>query len=118
MVLLPGINIDEAPLLLNLAQELGLAGVKFSRPLYEGNVNISYDAGFIGAFVNILKHGQKRHYRRLLFFCDPLAHVLPVYVPNMLKGLWGLATDMCNCRKTELVEVNGVTGDIYYCRVR
>ncbi len=120
MVLLPGINIDEAPLLLNLAQELGVAGVKFSRPVYEGNAcyNISYNAGFIETFVNILKHGRKRHYRRLLFFCDPLAHVLPVYVPNMLKGLWGLATDMCNCRKTEIVEVNGVTGDIYYCRVR
>ena len=57
-------------------------------------------------------------YRRFYIFCDPLAHLLPFYVPALMKGLWGVATDMCNCSNTELIEINGSTGDIYYCRHR
>jgi radical SAM protein with 4Fe4S-binding SPASM domain len=29
-----------------------------------------------------------------------------------------LATDLCQCDNTELVEVNGGSGDVYYCRIR
>src|SRR5262249_46308195 len=28
------------------------------------------------------------------------------------------ATDLCQCDNTELVEVNGGSGDVYYCRIR
>jgi radical SAM protein with 4Fe4S-binding SPASM domain len=38
--------------------------------------------------------------------------------PKRVKGLWGLASDLCQCDNTELVEVNGSSGDVYYCRIR
>ena len=51
-------------------------------------------------------------------FFDPLAHLLPIEEPKRTKGLWGLATDLCQCDNTELIEVNGGSGDVYYCRIR
>ena len=120
-VLLPGINIDEAPLLLDLVQRLRVAGAKFARPLREGQARenaVNMDGDYWGAFVRILSHAQSIRYRRLLLFFDPLAHNLPVDAAPRTRGLWGLATDLCQCNNTELVEINGGSGDVYYCRVR
>jgi radical SAM protein with 4Fe4S-binding SPASM domain len=120
-VLLPGINMDEAPLLLDLARRLKVAGVKYARPVREGQAvihNISVQGDYHGTFQRILDHANKIRYRRLLMFFDPLAHLLPIEEPVRTKGLWGLATDLCQCDNTELIEVNGGSGDIYYCRIR
>jgi radical SAM protein with 4Fe4S-binding SPASM domain len=120
-VLLPGINLDEAPALLDLADQLGVAGVKYARPVEEGQVvqqGVRTDGDYFGTFQRVLAHADARGYRRLLLFFDPLAHLLPVSNPAQASSLEGLATDLCQCDNTELVEVNAGSGDIYYCRIR
>lgn len=120
-VVLPGINLEEAPLLLDLVQQLRVAGAKFARPVREGQAilhNVNVDGDYWSAFSRIVEHANEIGYKRLLLFFDPLAHLLPIEQPKLTKGLWGLATDLCQCDNTELVEVNGSTGDIYYCRIR
>ena len=119
--LLPGINLGEAPALLDLAEQLGVAGVKYARPVEEGQVvqqGVEVEGDFYGTFQRIVAHASARAYRRLLLFFDPLAHLLPVSNQADAAGLVGLATDLCQCDNTELVEINGGTGDIYYCRIR
>jgi radical SAM protein with 4Fe4S-binding SPASM domain len=63
-----------------------------------------------------VKHANEIRYKRLLLFFDPLAHLLPL--EQRTDGLWGLATDLCQCDNTELIEVDGGSGNIYYCRIR
>jgi radical SAM protein with 4Fe4S-binding SPASM domain len=70
------------------------------------------------AFKRIVDHAAQIRYKRLLMFFDPLAHLLPIEQPSRIKGLWGLATDLCQCDNTELIEVNGSSGEVYYCRIR
>jgi len=120
-VLLPGINVDEAPAFLDLVRQLGVAGAKFARPLFEGQARanrLAVDGAYWDVFQRILGHAQLIRYRRLLLFFDPLAHNLPLDAARQTRGVWGLATDLCQCNNTELVEINGGTGDVYYCRVR
>jgi mycofactocin biosynthetic radical S-adenosylmethionine protein MftC len=120
-VLLPGINMEEAPTLLDLARTLRVAGVKFARPVREGQAAVNairIQGDYLGTFRRILDHAQAIRYRRLLLFFDPLAHLLPVEASRKVAGLWGLATDLCQCNNTELIEVNGGSGDVYYCRIR
>ena len=120
-VVLPGINMEEAPLLLDLVQDLKVAGAKFARPVREGQAvlhQIGIQGDYWGTFKRILDHANEIKFKRLLMFFDPLAHLLPVEEPKRTKGLWGLATDLCQCDNTELIEVNGSSGDIYYCRIR
>ena len=120
-VLLPGINLEEAPLLLDLARKLKIAGVKFARPVREGQAalhGIRVQGDYLGTFRRILDHAKAIRYKRLLLFFDPLAHLLPQEEPRKVSGLWGLATDLCQCNNTELIEVNGGSGDVYYCRIR
>lgn len=120
-VLLPEINLDEAPFLLDLARKLKVAGVKFARPVREGQAalhGINVDGDYLGTFQRIIEHASAIRYRRLLLFFDPLAHLLPLQQPRKVSGLWGLATDLCQCNNTELIEVNGGSGDVYYCRIR
>jgi radical SAM protein with 4Fe4S-binding SPASM domain len=120
-VVLPEINMEEAPMLLDLVQKLRVAGAKFARPVREGQAvrrKITIEGDYWSAFKRIVEHGNEIRYKRLLMFFDPLAHLLPIEEPKRTKGLWGLATDLCQCDNTELVEVNGSTGDVYYCRIR
>ena len=120
-VLLPGINLEEAPSLLDLARKLKVAGVKFARPVREGQAalhGVRVDGDYLGTFRRIIEHANAIRYRRLLLFFDPLAHLLPLQQPRQVSGLWGLATDLCQCNNTELIEVNGGSGDVYYCRIR
>jgi radical SAM protein with 4Fe4S-binding SPASM domain len=120
-VLLPGINLEEAPSLLDLARKLKVAGVKFARPVREGQAvlhGVRVDGDYLGTFRRIIEHANAIRYRRLLLFFDPLAHLLPLQEPRKVSGLWGLATDLCQCNNTELIEVNGSSGDVYYCRIR
>jgi radical SAM protein with 4Fe4S-binding SPASM domain len=120
-VLLPGMNMDEAPLLLDLVQKLKVAGAKFARPVKEGQAilhKVTIQGDYWGAFKGILDHANQIRYKRLLMFFDPLAHLLPIEEPKRTRGLWGLATDLCQCDNTELIEVNGSSGDVYFCRIR
>jgi radical SAM protein with 4Fe4S-binding SPASM domain len=120
-VVLPGINMEEAPLLLDLAQKLRVAGAKFARPVREGQAivhKVAVEGDYWTAFKRIVDHATEIRYKRMLLFFDPLAHLLRVEQPKQTSGLWGLATDLCQCDNTELVEVNGSTGDVYYCRIR
>jgi radical SAM protein with 4Fe4S-binding SPASM domain len=120
-VLLPAFNLEEAPLLLDLARSLRVGGVKFARPLEDGQARINgleVQGAYWQTFRRIVDHANEIRYRRMLLFFDPLAHLLPVSEPRAVKGIWGLATDLCQCNNTELVEINGSTGDVYYCRVR
>ena len=120
-VLLPNINMEEAPQLLDLVRKLKVAGAKYARPVREGQAvihKIRIEGDYWGAFKRILDHANEIRYKRLLMFFDPLAHLLPIEEPKRTKGLWGLATDLCQCDNTELIEVNGGSGDVYYCRIR
>jgi radical SAM protein with 4Fe4S-binding SPASM domain len=120
-VVLPELNMDEAPQLLDLVQRLRVAGAKFARPVREGQAivhKVSIEGDYWTAFKKIVDHAAEIRYKRLLLFFDPLAHLLPIEAPKQTKGLWGLATDLCQCDNTELVEVNGSNGDVYYCRIR
>jgi radical SAM protein with 4Fe4S-binding SPASM domain len=120
-VVLPGLNMDEAPQLLDLVQQLRVAGAKFARPVREGQAivhKVAIEGDYWTAFKKIVDHAAEIRYKRLLMFFDPLAHLLPIEAPKATKGLWGLATDLCQCDNTELVEVNGSNGDVYYCRIR
>jgi len=120
-VVLPGVNLEEAPLLLDLVQQLKVAGAKFARPVREGQAilhQVEVRGDYWSIFKRIVDHAGQIHYKRLLMFFDPLAHLLPIEQPASQKGLWGLATDLCQCDNTELVEVNGSSGDVYYCRIR
>lgn len=120
-VVLPGLNMEEAPQLLDLVQKLEVAGAKFARPVREGQAvlhQIGVEGDYWSAFKRILEHAGRIEYKRLLMFFDPLAHLLPIEEPRHTKGLGGLATDLCQCDNTELIEVNGSSGDVYYCRIR
>jgi radical SAM protein with 4Fe4S-binding SPASM domain len=120
-VLLPGVNIDEAPALLDLANQLEVAGVKFARPIDEGQASandVATEGDHWSTFVRILTHAKAIDYRRLLLFFDPLAHLLPVEHPRQTEGLIGLATDLCQCDATRLVEIDAGSGKITYCRIR
>lgn len=120
-VLLPGLNTDGAPFLLDLARDLDAAGVKFARPVRHGQAvlhGISVRGEYWDTFLRILRHAQEIRFRRLLFFFDPLAHRIPVEHPELTRGVWGLSTDLCQCHLTRLLEVNACTGDVYYCRLR
>jgi radical SAM protein with 4Fe4S-binding SPASM domain len=123
-VLLPGVNLDEAPALLGLANELGVAGVKFARPIEAGQAERNAlgrerrEGELWDTFMAIVAHAQAIDYQRLLLFFDPLAHLLPVVQPQAGPSLGGLHTDLCQCNLTELVEVDAGSGDISYCRVR
>jgi len=120
-VLLPEINMEEAPMLLELARELRVAGVKFARPVNEGQARanrLQIAGDYWATYRRILAHAGEIGYKRLLLFFDPLAHYLRIAVKPKTRGLWGLTTDLCQCNNTELVEVNGSSGDVYYCRVR
>ncbi len=121
MVLLPDVNLDEAPRLLDLTRTLGVAGAKFARPVCAGQAERHSAAGaadYWGAFRRILEHARAIRYRRPLLLFDPLAHRLVADHPELTRGVWGLDTVLCRCERTELVEVNGATGDVYYCRLR
>jgi radical SAM protein with 4Fe4S-binding SPASM domain len=120
-VLLPGINMEEAPHMLDLVQRLKLAGVKFARPIREGQAlinGVDTEGDFWATYQLILDHAESIRYRRFLFFFDPLAHRLRVPENGKSSRLWGLVTDLCQCNNTELVEVNAPSGDVYYCRIR
>jgi radical SAM protein with 4Fe4S-binding SPASM domain len=120
-VLLPEINMEEAPLLLDLARELKVAGVKYARPVKEGQAKLNalpVEGAYWETFCRILDHAKSTRYKRLLMFFDPLAHNLPLAERRRTSGIWGLTTDLCQCNNTELIEVNGGTGDVYYCRIR
>ncbi len=120
-VLLPGINMEEAPQLLDLVRKLNVAGAKFARPVRLGQAvlnEVRTEGNYWSIFKNILDHAQEIRYKRLLLFFDPLAHLLPMEEYQRTKGLWGLATDLCQCDNTELIEVDASSGDIYYCRIR
>jgi len=75
-------------------------------------------ADYWDAYRRILVHAREIRYRRPLLLFDPLAHRLAADHPELTRGLWGLDTALCRCECTELVEVNGASGDIYYCRLR
>ena len=120
-VLMPTINMAEAPLLLDLARVLKVGGVKFARIVPEGRARanrLRTQGDYWDAYLRILDHAQSIRYKRLLFILDPLVRLLKVQNPKATAGLWGLALDQCHCNNTELVEVDGPTGDVYYCRVR
>jgi radical SAM protein with 4Fe4S-binding SPASM domain len=123
-VLLPGVNLAEAPALLDLATQLGVAGVKFARPIEAGQApknGLGHEAregDFWKTFLAIVQHAHATDYQRLLLFFDPLAHLLPVVTPQASATLGGLGTDLCQCDLTELVEIDAGSGDITYCRVR
>jgi radical SAM protein with 4Fe4S-binding SPASM domain len=120
-VVLPGVNMEEAPRLLDLVQQLRVAGAKFARPVRQGQAiihNVEVEGDYWSTFKRIVDYASEIKYKRLLMFFDPLAHLLRVEEPRKYKSLWGLATDLCQCDNTELVEVNGGTGDVYYCRIR
>jgi radical SAM protein with 4Fe4S-binding SPASM domain len=120
-VVLPELNMDEAPQLLDLVQQLRVGGAKFARPVREGQAivhKVSIEGDYWTAFKRIVDHATEINYKRMLLFFDPLAHLLPIEEPKKTSGLWGLATDLCQCDNTELVEVNGSNGDVYYCRIR
>jgi len=121
MVLLPGVNIEEAPRLLDLAVELGAAGVKFARPVREGALaesGLATEGDFWQAFRDIMGHACQIGYRRFLFLSDPLAYRLREAEPSLARRLPGLVTDSCDCRRTRVVEIAATTGDVFYCRLR
>lgn len=120
-VLLPGVNLAEAPTLLDLVTELDLAGAKFARPILQGQAikhAIAVEGDYLAAFREIVRHAHDTAYKRALLFFDPLAHGLRLDVPEWTSELPGLATDLCQCDETALVEVDAGSGAIYYCRVR
>ncbi|HQF87292.1 MAG TPA: radical SAM protein [Acidobacteriota bacterium] len=121
LVLLPEANLEEAPRLLDLTRTLGVAGAKFARPVHAGEAaryDLAGAADYWDAYRRILAHAREIGYRRPLLLFDPLAHRLVARHPDLTRGLWGLDTALCRCERTELVEVNGATGDVYYCRLR
>lgn len=121
LVLLPEANLDEAPRLLDLTRTLGVAGAKFARPVRAGEAarhGLAGAADYWDAYRRILAHAREIRYRRPLLLFDPLAHRLAADHPDLIRGRWGLDTALCRCERTELVEVNGASGDIYYCRLR
>lgn len=118
MVLIPDLNLQEAPMLLDLSRELKVWGVKYQRLVERGHAALSLQTQgeFHQAFVRILEHAAAIKYRRLLMFFEPLAHNLPSLYPELCRKVLFLVTDMCHCDRTELVEVD-YNGDVYYCRV-
>jgi radical SAM protein with 4Fe4S-binding SPASM domain len=76
------------------------------------------EADYWDAYRRILAHAREIRYRRPLLLFDPLAHRLAAVHPELTRGLWGLDTALCRCERTELVEADAATGDIFYCRLR
>ena len=77
-MLLPGVNMEEAPRLLELAQEMRVAGVKFARPVREGQAvihKVAVEGDYWSAFNRIVEHAAEIRYQRLLLFFDPLASI-------------------------------------------
>lgn len=121
LVLLPEANLEEAPRLLDLTRTLGAAGAKLARPVRAGEAarhDLAGEADYWDAYRRILSHARAIHYHRPLLLFDPLAHRLAADYPEMTRGLWGLDTALCRCERTELVEVDAASGDIFYCRLR
>ncbi|HEY9721189.1 MAG TPA: radical SAM protein [Oscillatoriaceae cyanobacterium] len=120
-VLLPGVNLDEAPTLLDLVERMNLSGAKFARPILQGQAikhAVAVEGDYLATFRKIVRHAHETNYKRALLFFDPLAHGLRLDVPEWTSELPGLATDLCQCDETALVEVDAGSGAIYYCRVR
>ena len=120
-VVLPEINMSEAPQLLDLVQKLGVAGAKFARP-GAGGTGLRPQGRYRRGLLDRVQPNRRACHP------DPLQAPADVFRPpgasaacpgtRRTKGLWGLATDLCQCDNTELIEVNGSTGDVYYCRIR
>lgn len=120
-VLLPGVNLEEAPQLLDLVVAHRAVGAKFARPVREGAMIRSgwpVEGDYWQVFREILEHARRIRYRRFLFIADPLAHRLRTAERDLARGLPGLVTDLCDCRRTRVVEIDAATGDVYYCRLR
>jgi radical SAM protein with 4Fe4S-binding SPASM domain len=119
-VLLPGINLEESPALLDRVRQWKVAGAKFARPVQRGQASVhglELQADYLETFRRILAHAEQTGYRRLLMFFDPLAHLLPLQAGRARTSAWHIATDLCQCNNTELVEVDGGSGDVHYCRL-
>src|SRR5262249_52319542 len=70
-VLLPNINMEEAPQLLDLVRKLKVAGAKYARPVREGQAvihKIRIEGDYWSAFKRILDHANEIRYKRLLMF--------------------------------------------------
>ena len=120
-VLLPGVNLEEAPHLLDLVVAHRAVGAKFARPVREGAMIRSgwpVEGDYWQVFRDILAHARRTRYRRFLFISDPLAHRLRSAGRDLARGLPGLVTGHCDCRHTRVVEIDASTGDVYYCRLR
>jgi len=120
-VLLPGINVDTAHHLLDLTDALGVAGVKFAQLVPAGQAianGLQTDGDFSRAYTRILEHARETAYERYLLFLDPAVAALRQREPHHFAGLAHVETDLCECRRTLMVEVNAVSGAIHYCRDR
>lgn len=118
MVLFPDHNLQECHLLLDLARSLGVWGAKYQRVIQRGHaaLNLKTHGEFHQAFVRILEHAAAIKYKRLLMFFDPLAHDLPNLYPDLCRKILFLSTDLCQCDRTDIVEVEG-NGDVSFCRL-
>ncbi|MBI5212999.1 MAG: radical SAM protein [Nitrospirae bacterium] len=118
MALIPGRNMHEAPLMLDLSRRLKVWAVKYQRLIPRGSapLNLDTQGEFHRTFVCIIERAVEIKYRRFIMLFDPLAHNLPNLYPGLCKRLYLLITDMCRCDRTRLMEVD-YNGDIYYCRV-
>ncbi len=118
-ILIPEMNTDEAPEVLQLVKSAGVAGVKFARLLLQGQARQSFQQSshdYLDTFRRIVKSSEACKYRGFLFFFDPLASMLQEEITK--RGLRFVGTDMCTCERTALMEINGVTGEIFFCRSR
>lgn len=118
MVLLPDLNLEESPQLLDLSRQLRVIGVKFQRLVERGHArrNLATEGQFHQTMIRILEHAAEIRYKRLLMFFEPLANNLWHQVPELCRKVLFLTTDMCHCDRTELMEID-YNGDVYYCRV-
>ena len=120
-VLRPGGNMETAHLMLDLACNLDVAGVKFARLVPAGQVvtnGLQTNGDFGEAYTRILAHARQSEYARYLLFLDPAVEVLRRREPHHFAGLPRVVTDLCKCRHTLMVEVDAVSGNIHYCRDR
>lgn len=118
-ILIPELNTDEAPEVFHLAKSVGATGVKFARLLLEGQACQSFQRSshhYLDTFRRIVQSADTCKYRGFLFLFDPLASKLE---EEKQKGsLQFVGTDMCACERTSHMEINGATGDIFFCRSR
>lgn len=120
-VLIPGLNIQEAPAMVDLAGELGVAGLKLARPVEAGRM-VSNQLGTKGQFwdtyLAVLKRMRQSNYRGILLLMDPMASLLKLLEKELLEALPNVLCDMCQCHLTQTVEIEAMTGDVYFCRIR